>query len=459
MKIKQIVLAVATTLLAGQAFAAAVSGADIATARAANNLQETWLSGASAPTYNVFLGYAKDCDAGSVSLWTDGTKNAKPGSVGNNMAYACTRGGVVSVVYHTVEGGSFNAYAPHVVGATLTRLKKLESNTTCAATTAVVTAVGTVPQYNKCTIVTPATSPDDVVDLPAGGFSDVEAALFGFDVTAAGTEAEAYVGQVFGVAVNPVLYRALQAAQSLSDVDANTFDPANAPNITSAQYTSIISSGGNYHTNWSPLIAGSTKAINLVRRVDTSGTQASSNAFFLKNPCNGQPGLGGALAPAAKATDENPGVFNITEGSGTGDVKKKLTALNVTNDYGIGIISLENNPATEKTLAQAGDSYGYRFIKLDGVHPEAGDTTNARAKAVSGEYPFHMEMRSFLANTADSFGAALIPAIAASLGNPADCTTVPRGLTLNPNGGSSCTVGVQVAKHTRYGNNCQATQF
>ena len=71
--------------------------------------------------------------------------------------------------------------------------------------------------------------------LPVGGFSDVEAALFsptigGGDVSARGVESDANVGQVFGVAVSIPLYRALQAAQGLSDVNATTFDPVNAPN-------------------------------------------------------------------------------------------------------------------------------------------------------------------------------------------------------------------------------------
>ena len=131
--------------------------------------------------------------------------------------------------------------------------------------------------------------------LPVGGFSDVEASILpstlgGGDVSSFGTEGQAYIGQVFGVVVSTPLYRALQTAQgvSASAISADTtFDPAIAPNITSAQYVSIAAQGGAYQTDWSPILGsvGTGHKVILARRVDTSGTQASSNAFFLKNPC------------------------------------------------------------------------------------------------------------------------------------------------------------------------------
>lgn len=490
MHFKKIALAIAATLVAGQAFAA-VTPTDIATARAAGTLQETWLSGASAPTFNIYQGYALGCDAGSMSLFNSGTSTTavKPGSTGNFNAYACTIGGVVSVMYHTLDGGSFNAYAPHVandvdgdgiVGVTaLKRLKAIDNNSTCAVIAATFNGI---PVYRSCTTVTPTaanvltevTAALKPTALPAGGFSDVEAALWGVDVTAAGAESQANVGQVFGLAVSTNLYRELQVAQGIyaSVAAANaadaSFDPVNAPNISSAQYASMAAQGSGYQTDWSPILgaAGAGKVVNVARRVATSGTQASSNAFFMKNPCNGDPGVGGALIPA-KIADSVPGNLVVTEGSGTGNVKVTLTSANTAGQFAIGVVSLENDWRVETSAT----NNQYRFVKVDGVHPETGSwdgvTLNsngtpyysARTTALNGDYAFHMEMRSFVANTADAFGAALIPTIAAALGNPANCADVPRGLTLNPLGGSSCTVGVEVAKHTRFGNNCQATQL
>lgn len=238
--------------------------------------------------------------------------------------------------------------------------------------------------------------------------------------------------------------------------------------VASAQYASMAAQSSGYQTDWSPILgaAGTGKVVNVARRVNTSGTQASSNAFFLKNPCNGSPSVGGALAPATIA-DSVPGNFVVTEGSSTGNVKTTLTSANTAGQFAIGVVSLENDWRVETSAT----NNQYRFVKVDGVHPEVGSwdgvTLNsngtpyysARTTALNGDYAFHMEMRSFVANTADAFGAALIPTIAAALGNPANCADVPRGLTLNPLGGSSCTVGVEVAKHTRFGNNCQATQL
>ena len=100
-------------------------------------------------------------------------------------------------------------------------------------------------------------------------------------------------------------------------------------------------------------------------------------------------------------------------------------------------------------------------MKLDGNHPETGDVANARVTATTGVYPFHMELVNFVAKTATGFAAAVIPAITTALANPAtaSCASLPRGITLNPLGGSSCTVGVQVAKGTNLGNNCSPAQL
>lgn len=476
MQIKQIILAVAATLVAGQAAAAAVSQADIVAARALPvsnpaHLQETWLSGASAPTFNIYDGWALGCDAGTQHIFTNNATvgTGKPGSIGNVNAYACKRAGVVSVMYHNVDGGSFNAYAPHLTGtapdgtampAQLSRVKNLGTVACTVSGTYASPTYGSIPVEANCAKVNPIAAPDGAITKPAGGFSDVEAKLFGIDVSAAGGEADANVTQTFGVVVTPVLYRELQVAQGIyaSVAAANTadasYDPVNAPNITSAQYTSIAQLNGGYQTDWQPLLgaAGAGKNVYLARRVATSGTQASSNAFFLRSPCASGAATG-QLFPA-KLANSTP-TFIVSEGSGTGNVKATMTTANTAGNFAIGIVSAENNWRTESAANQ-----GYRFVKLDGVHPEGnGDTTFARNTAVNGQYNMVMEMKSFVANTADTFGAVLIPAIAAALGSPASCADVPRGLSLNPAGGSICTVGVEVMKGTKFGNNCSPVQL
>jgi len=521
MNLSKLTLAVASTLFVGNVFAAAVTSANINSARTAGTLKEVWISGASAPTFNVFDAYARGCDTGTLAIFSSSTSVGKPGSIGDYSAYACTRdSGTVTVLYATAAGGSFNAYAPHVPSsmgtapdgsaypAHLQRVIDAGTATSCVAdtwtpTTAQQTAYGqtTVPFYKSCargfknassTTTEKKTSTAGVVtqtvysaltdsapSLPAGGFSDVESRLWDVDTSAYGTEASVHVQQAFGVAVTKELYRAMQVAQGIYTTIAlaNSGDAAfaadKAPNITKAQYGSIVKQDGQYRTNWSKLL-GSTvdgidttkKNVNLVRRVATSGTQAASNAFFLNKPCSSGFPVG-QENPASKANRQAS--FIVTEESGTSGVKTSLVAINgatpatvavtgtstsgttvgtaravvdVAQNYGIGVMSLENDNAPE-----------YRFIKVDGVHPEAGDT-NARTTMMDGSYQFVMEMVSFKANTADAYSQELIDTIALGLGNPALCTDVGRGMALSPSGDSSCAIGAQRSKGTKNGNNC-----
>lgn len=472
MKLTKLAIAVAATFVAGQAFAVPVTQADVISARSGATLKETWISGASAPTFNVFDGFATGCDANSVSIFTSNTAAGKPGSIGDYSAYACTRSGVVTVLYHTAAGGSFNAYAPHLpstlglapdasaLPAVLQRVKNVGTATctgdgvyTPTNSPAYLTVGSTIPVKFGCTRNTAATLADSAPALPAGGFSDVEAKLWGYSVSAYGTEADANVSQAFGVIVTTKLYRALQVAQGLyastaaADSGDASYSPANAPNITSAQYAAIVQDGGGYQTDWSPILGatGTGKTIKLTKRVETSGTQASSNAFFLNKPCaSGSPQ--GQLFPATASV----GGLVLTQQSGTSGVKTQMTTINAdaSQNFGIGVVSLENTPAAD-----------YKFVKIDGVHPEAGDTTNARATMMDGSYKFVMEMKSFVANSASVSDAALINAISAALGNPAVCADVPRGMALNPAGGSSCAVGSQMNKWTKFGNNCAPVQM
>lgn len=461
MKVKQLALAVAGVLMTATAFAG-TSPAQINAARSASNLDEAWVSGASAPTFMLYNGYLTGCDAGSMTVYTTGTNTGRVGSIGNFMAYACTRGGKVSVLYHTVSGGSLFAFLPHTTGAFRDRLGEIGSNTCTLA----APAAGAIAEtYNGCALSGAAAYPiavDAGPAIPSGGFSDVESSAFGAiagDVAANGTESEALIGQAFGVAVNTSLYRALQTAQGINVAADPDFAPENAPNITSAQYASIASLGGGYQSDWSPILgaAGAGKKIVLARRVPTSGTQGSSNIHFLKNPCSD--GVAGALSPATAA--DSTATFDVIENSGTGNVKETLTTAEGNGDFAIGVMSMENDWRVETRATRL----DYRFVKLDGVHPEVGSQQGlnangtpyytARQSSINGDYQFHMEMRYYVANSATGFGASIIPEIVSGLANPADCSATPRGLTLNPLTGSACGSAV-VTKGTNFGNNCKA---
>jgi hypothetical protein len=286
------------------------------------------------------------------------------------------------------------------------------------------------------------------------------------------------------------LYRALQVAQGIYTTEAlaatndPSFLPANAPNITSAQYTSIVSVGGGYQTDWSPILGatGVGKNIYVTRRVETSGTQAASNAHFLQNPCAS--GIPGGNLAAVGQTGTTP--FVVGKFSGSSDVRAALIAINAgtyahdidgptqpglatlpvngaSQGFGIGVLSAEN----------AAPTTGWKYAKLDGAHPYGqigtrkgvAQTANSitaaglgRATMMEGDYRFVMEMKSFVstyADTNDTFGAALIPTIVAQMSGPADCAATPRGLAISPTAGSVCVTGEQVSKGSKIGNTCQ----
>ena len=490
-KANKIALLIAGLTVSAVTEAAPVTISEIDSARSGATLQQAWITGASAPTKTVYEGWVRGCDADTNTIFTSQTATstaATPGSLGNFTAYACKRANKVSVLYHTLDGGSLNAYTPHTIGAVLARVKFVGTGNGCNEITtrnyvdnannannalvykgcsqiggALPTSGSVVAQ--STTNATALANDPNAPSYPVGGFSDVEASLFapsigGGNVSSKGVEADVGVGQVFGVAVSVPLYRAMQVAQGISESGTtnNDYDPAKAPNISSAQYTSLIAQGGDQQL--AILLPGNTSRINIERRVDTSGTQSSSNAFFLRNPCTG--GVASALEPTI-ASDSVAGQYLVTLNSGSGDVKTRLNSASnsqVENDkYAIGILSAENNWRTESSTV------GYRYLKVDGVHPEAGDTDRARLTSVNGDYKFHMEMKSFVRNDGingkpnkTAFEAAIIPAITQQLKLPVNttCSVFPRGLTLNPANGSSCTVGAQVAKMTNGGKNCQA---
>ncbi len=104
--------------------------------------------------------------------------------------------------------------------------------------------------------------------------------------------------------------------------------------------------------------------VKVCRRVDTSGTQASYEMFFLNQRC---------------ATGVHPFVNNgpqIFLGSGTADVKACLNQLDQQKVWGVGIMSTEN------VATSAEDRW--RFVKMDGVAPTLLNT-------FSGRWPFFVE--------------------------------------------------------------------
>ena len=462
LKLNKLAITLAVAFSANSAFAAAVSPTDI---QNATTLNQAWISGASAPTLNVFLGFSAGCEANTLAVFHGGTADAVvPGGkdTGNTFAYACKRGGVVSVLYHTNQGGSFNAFAPHIpndvagtgfgLTTNLNRLANIATNSCSNVGTISVTGQGNTPVYRCASTINGFQATDNTPKKPAGGFSDTEAALFGINAAGFGDEKNAGVTQVFGVMASEPLYRAMQVAQGIytsvaaANADDAGFLPQKAPTISREQYASLIS---DPLVSWAPLGVDDSKEVKIARRVNTSGTQASSNAFFLGNPCVGNPATGGKLSPI-DAGDSDPGFVNVIEGGETADVRNAISNASAADEFAIGVVSLENKP-----------DVGRRYLKVEGVHPEAGPNNTvdsfARYTSAQGKYPFQIELKAFVANEAKgTFGETAINNIITGL-STVSCTSVPRGLILN-SASTACPAtnsGLHITKATRKGNNCR----
>lgn len=511
MKLNQIALAAAVLAGAPAAFALTPAQVD-------SNTVRLWLSGASAPTASVYKGVLTLCqgmkykDAAGVIHTNPGTidahlylesttANALPGGAGDRMAYTCTVGtddgragsleGRKVVVFHTVEGGSFNYVAPHITIAgesnpnlpgNLKRTENVEGLAAagkCANGAAQSVSVdisgqsNTVGVYRGCSTVTQTFSAGQALrasvtaapDRPEGGFSDTEYVInklnldIATDITSIGGEVPTNIGQAFGVAVSFPLYYQLQKNDIAAGKIAATCDDApfsaTSPNLTGACQPNMAASTYTAIANIDNIGAvdgtlfgaaaippGTSGKIQLERRVPTSGTQSASNLRFLNKPC--ATGIAqGALNPARAAN--STARVDVAENSSTGGVKSGLTAASTAGEFGLGFVSMENIP---------GASDKWAFVKLDGVSPnfDANGVADAkqRLNAMEGTYSAWYELVAFTAATAFTEGQELIAAVNGSLGNPG--ITDLAGLFITPVAGVT---GSNVGKTARAGNSCQ----
>jgi hypothetical protein len=491
MKLSKIALAVAAIGTAPAAFA--LTPAQIA----AGPTTYVWLSGNSAPSNGVFRsvmslcnGLAGNAGTADAHMYLEST-GLEPGkSSGDRVAYACTMSSAAGslagkkvVVYHTVENGSFNAFAPHLsiagepnpngyLQGNLKRVNDLAGQgSKCgsgAGTPTAITGIGTVGRYNNCDLVTKTFTPALKGDAagqpgqsyPDGGFSDTEYLInkqnleIGTPLAAIGTEVATNVGQAFGVAVSYPLYFRLQqndvAAGVLSAASCTTGFSAASPNLTLAcqpnmpaqRYSAVAGQATIVSVDGSLFGGPGGSVVNLVRRVPTSGTQSASNARFLAKPCATGPSQG-FLEPARVA--DSTGTAKVTEQSSTGGVKTGLNAASVAGQFGLGVVSMENTPGG----AAANDRWA--FVKLNRVSPNTD--AQQRAEAMDGSYDFWYEMTAFTAGGAKSpasaAGAALIAAVTTTLGSH-DL----KGIFATPASGLDPSQFV-VSTGARLGNSCQ----
>lgn len=368
MQITKIALAAAVTLVAAQAQAATV-----------------YLAGASATATNYVAALTTLCTGNGGTVTNLGS--------GNVFAVKCSKNfkniAGVDAVSFNVAGGSFTAV-------------------TTSAGTATADFINPAASTPSSLVMTGARSSE-------GGFLDIDGAAFSTDdLAAAGLSASpatapASFSQVFGVAVSPALYTALQSAQGLAGCGIDSLSAACQPNITKAQYTSIVSSAFNtakQDINATLNVGTAGDMLTVCRRVSTSGTQASSNQYFL----NGFIGTGanGGSVDVAKAADyatANSGLtsYDVQEGEGTANARTCLSG----TGYAVGVLSLENAPdLTTRSGGQRADRK-WRFVKVNGVNAWAAGA-NHTDTAKNGSYDFWFTSHKYGHTTN---GAAVVNAI------------------------------------------------
>ena len=427
------------TLALSAVFALPAFAADLTIGVPAGNI--LYISGASAVTGTVKTIVEGACDtaAGGVfASYKDDTDGKQA------FVYTCSKAksgygfaaGSKTIVVKRDKDGSFAGVGPVVNKEALDFPDLKNCSTTACAMGGTLGAAASV--------------------VPNAGLTDVDAniwkglGLFTPSTTAFTTKA-GFAFQGFGVAVSDNLYGALQVKQGLSGCAGNYTSAACQPSISKTEYASIVAKVGDFHQSWEPILgaAYNTEAVNLCRRVSTSGTQASSNVYFLENPCGKTTTNAGFLAPAT-AADSVAGKFIVTEGSSTGNVKTCLSNAATNADFAIGVISLENLP---------GSSDKWHFVKLDGVSPNInkdGTITKQKESVINGDYNFAFEMQALYRNDASTVLKGFVTGVTKDLADPAKSNLL--GLGQVPGLKINSDAPAQVAKVTRNGNACQPFQ-
>ena len=367
-----------------------------------------YMTGASATAANYVAALKKMCtDAGGAAKVFK--NNTTVGTLGNFFTVQCQNAAgtavvdfdtlTTSTVAFNVDGGSFTAITHSTTGGTATKFITPTATTfgeTCNICTDTIACAQTTTTESQ---------------VSEGGFMDMEPAAFGAQAAAfgdlSGNVSVSNFSQAFYVAVSKGLYDALQTAQGVAEpAGADERQPQYQPTISRAQYASIVNSDtfGEAKTNPGAFFGVPTGKLTLCRRVDSSGTQAASNQYFL-NTMTGIGPNGGASTPISAAFPATAS-FAVNEGATTGAAR---TCLGSTTAYAIGVLSAENAPKTSDT---------YRYVKLGGV--AIGDTLKNKAAAVNGAYDFAFQSFTYCAAGVGS--CATMDAINNTLGDLTNVT-------------------------------------
>lgn len=432
----------------------ALTPAQVDSARSAGTLKEIRIGGASALRLSIAAYVKEICNPNTFHVFFEGTSAQSTGYRAYSCNLASQQGnyaaGTPVLVYKRDAGGSAQGVTPIALGA-------LQAHMNVNAGVCSPVGLGATPAVDAAVANYVCTGTTDV--LPDAGISDVEPALLQFSVNLPqgvsalpaaainNLNAGPLVQALFGVVVNKKAYRALQEAQGIIGAGDPIRDvPADQATWTQADIDSIPSLpsqfvrgaltgsviGGTPNANarrgWNIVIPASvdanatTKTMNICRRVEGSGTQATTNAFFAGNPCGNTNssqyapvGVNGSSGnePAVVATVTNGTPNLVQEASGAGGVENcMLEAENATGGvdntaYAIGTLGREANPK------RSNNDLGYRYVRIDGAIP-------TRAEAKAGRYPYVYEatMQWNTAVVTDAGKLAFLGTLRTGFGSP-----------------------------------------
>ncbi|MCY4757324.1 hypothetical protein [Pelomonas aquatica] len=397
MKLKLIAMAA----LAAAGSAHALSPAAIDTARANGTLKEIRLTGSSAYRLAIAGHIQTICNAGTIDVFFSGANLIASGDGAGSgaRAYSCTLNQVIGnyavgtpiLIHKRDSGGSIIGVANVATNDATTVMMKV-SAASCSAPVA----------YTNITTATSTCTTTEQV-APDAGFSDLEPAILNQapnlidntlgnplsgskpPVNISTLTVSPYWQAIFGVVVNLKAYRALQAAQGLTQDDTDANRPSLSKTWIRNAMTGAVDTTAGGLQGWGLVLggaAGNGKTVNICRRDPGSGTQATAQITFLNSPCSNAYALTALRqANATKpAPDANTGGALAIENSSTGDVLACLTAAdnNASTAYAFGIVSHEN--------VETGNLW--RFVRLDGALPNRYSTTPAPGGAVNTFYDF-----------------------------------------------------------------------
>jgi hypothetical protein len=384
MHFTKIMIAVAA-MAAGTAFAAPAAS------------QIAISSGASASKNNLKLALINRC-SGQLGEYTNGTTNVS--------TYVCSTAGT----FANADAPTAAEYATAGAGAVNfagTVFSELRLNVTNGSFTAICLLAGW-PVGTKCPTADQYKDPADAA-VPAtlkaapansvaiGGLLDLEPTGFTSDVRlniplTGITVASAQFGQAFGVAVSADLYNAMHADQLTTGAvaagctTADTARPECVPVIGKAQMAAIMSSnstnaaysrGANF---LAPSLPNPT-TLRYARRVDTSGTQAVAQQYFLGNVCN-PTGTSTVVAEGASFAAGGTAVGTAMVVYGTGSTGNARDVLKIASpNYAIGVLSMEN-----------AQNESWKWVRVGGVNAFTNAQPNLSgantASTLDGRYDF-----------------------------------------------------------------------